>query len=171
MYEYFEEIFSNFDIKAILAVIASFYTNYMAGEISLLIIYLGFNFLDLFLGTYRAIKEGRFSSTRFGQWTQKFLTHMLIIVMSGLLNYSVNTATDFRIPLLDFFLVLLIATEGISAINHMLLLSWPVPKIAVTIFQHTKKDAENKIHKHLNIGREGEENETDKQDNPTLRGD
>lgn len=130
---YLNQIGAGACLKVPLALLASFYSSYLGGDWALLLGFLVLDVADLILGTSVALKTGRFSIIRLRKWVIKLLTYGACVVVVGLLNIGFARASGFKAPILDFFLLILMATEALSVFANMGKLGLPVPAVAVRL--------------------------------------
>lgn len=130
---YLGQLGNGWTVKLPVAAVASLYTTILGGDWPLLLAFYACTLLDLFFGARLAWKRGNFSIRRFGKWVVKLSTYSLCIVLTGLVGRGLNRASGLDIPILDLFLVVLLATEVLSIMNNMYKLGWPVPPLAIRL--------------------------------------
>lgn len=132
---YMHQIGAGAYFKAPLALVGSFYTSHLGGDWVLLLGFLALNVADLILGAWVALKTDCFSIIRLRKWVIKLLTYGTCIVVVGLLNIGFTRASGIAAPILDGFLLILMATESLSVFANMGKLGLPVPGVAVKLAQ------------------------------------
>ena len=130
---YFSKIFSDFHFKAPVAVAASFYVGLLGGDWVLLTGFYLMVCIDLFFGSWAAVKLGTFTPTHFAKWVLKLVTYSICIVLIGFINAAMARVSGVAPPILNGFLGLMIVTEVLSVMANMHKIGLPVPALAVKL--------------------------------------
>lgn len=148
---FFSQIWADmWPVKAPLSLAVGFYSDYLGGDRGLLLIFSVMIAVDMFFGSWLAIKLRRFDVRLFGRWVVKVLTHFTIIGVVGATIRSILGPLSLNFPLLDLFLGLLICTEALSILKNMRRLGLPVPKLAAKILTNVQTRAEQKVDNFFN---------------------
>jgi phage-related holin len=145
-------VLTNFRFKAILACIPSSFSHYFGGNWHFVEIWFALNVIDLFLGVALALKtpgetpgESSFSRAKLYGWITKSLTHICTILLFGVMTIMLSTLSGYTVPLVDWFLFVLVLTETASILSSADQLGLPVHPLAKTLVQKLRKRAETKI--------------------------
>lgn len=161
---YLNQLAAGAQIKVPLAMAAGFYAQYLGGDWVLLAAWFLLDLLDLFFGSWNAIRKRTFSMLRFRKWVIKVLTYGITILVFAVLNMGFNRASGFNAPILDGFLMVLLATEAMSIFNNMRKLGWPVPAVAAKLAQRIHDKANEQLDEITQIERADNYDEPDHQD-------
>ena len=149
---YLRNITDGASIKGILAVFPALFSALFMGEWYFFILWFLFNVIDLFLGVWLALKtkdpeSGRsvFCRERLYGWVIKTLTHAGTIFIFGAVTVMISTLSGRIIPIIDWFIFILVLTEMASILNSANLLGLPIPPFALIFVRKLKGGAEKKI--------------------------
>ena len=158
---YFSQIWAGWPIKATVGAgvccLASLYTNFFYGNAVLVLLWLLLVTVDLLLGVGVALQRHKFTLVRLKKFVAKVFAHAVTIGIMGLLNHALSAAFGMEMPILNWFMCVLLCTEGASILVNMDKLGWPVPKIAHKIISKMDKKANAAIDDCLQIS--GDDNE------------
>ena len=140
---YFTQIWAGWQVKLPLSLLAGFYTDHLGGDAVALVTWFAMIVIDLFFGTWFALKSRRFDVKSFGFWVIKLGTHSVVIIIAGAAFRSVLTPLGLNFPLLNLALGILVCTEALSIFKNMDRLGLPVPNLVVRFIDGLKSKAEN----------------------------
>lgn len=157
---YASRIADSFTLKAAIATIPIAFTSELLGNWKLLELWFLLNVIDLILGIIIAIKEKKFDRRRLYGWVTKTLTHVLTIILVGIMTQGLYIATGHIVPILDWFIFVLLLTEVTSVLDSFIKLGAPVHPVAKDIVEQLRRRSAKQI---KNLG-DSENDEEDYED-------
>jgi phage-related holin len=122
--------------------------------IVLLIFYLFSNSIDFFLGVLRAVKAKNFQCRLVGRWVIKLAVNLFLISLIMASQVMIYESIKIEIPILEYYIIILILTEYISIIDKIMAMNLPVPPLLVFLVRRLRR----KVLKGL-VKATGDENE------------
>lgn len=132
-------------LKSVIATAGVFFVEVLYGDLIVLNIYLLFLFLDLILGVVKSKVYGTYRVKEIGRWVGKLLTHLLVILLFGLVCNSLFTTSGFLIPTVNWLLFCLTITELASILDNLRKLGAPVPPIVYKFLKILRRQAAKKL--------------------------
>lgn len=167
---YGERILTGFTVKAMLATLPALFTSYLTGDWYIFELWFVMNVADLFLGVIIALKTkdevtglSKFSRRRLYSWVVKTLTHMLTIILVGLVTVAFSRISGYTVPVIDWFMFILLLTEIASVLNSASKLGLPIHPVAKSLVERLRRKSERKIEQ-LTNPEESEVSSYDKED-------
>ena len=102
------QIVNAFSLKAAIATLPTLFSAYLMGDWYIFELWFIMNFCDLALGVTLACTEKKFSCRRLYGLVTKTLTHTITIILVGVLTFAFSTVSGVVIPVLDWFMFILI---------------------------------------------------------------
>lgn len=167
---YCERILTGFTIKAVLATLPTLFAAYLTGDWYIFELWFIMNAIDLALGITLALKtrdpktgRNRFSRRRVYSWVVKTLTHMLTIILVGLVTVAFSRVSGYSVPVIDWFMFILLLTEIASVLDSAGKLGLPIHPVAKSLVDRLRRKSEKKIEQ-LTNPEESEVSSYDKED-------
>lgn len=143
--QHLEQIFAGFQIKAALASVSALFVSALGGDWYIFELWFIMNAIDLFCGVLLAVKVNRFARRRVYGWVVKTFTHVLTIILVGLVSYVFSLVSGYPVPVLDWFMFVLLLTEVASIIDSLVKMGLPVPPLARKIVTKIRRKSEAKL--------------------------
>lgn len=137
-----EQILHGFYIKFAASVPLAWLTSAMGVQTSVLVIYLIFMGVDLILGAASAYQRNIYDVRRVRFWFFKLGTHLLILLVFGLVGKVINDTFGFSTGLTGALLFMIIITEAASVVDKLTMLGAPVPPFVKSLLSVLRKNAE-----------------------------
>ena len=145
MSQHLDQIFAGIQIKAALASVSALFISALGGGWFIFELWFILNVIDLICGVSLAIKDDCFSRRRIYDWVIKTFTHILTIILIGFVSFTLSYLAKYNIPILDWFVFVLVLTEVASIFNSLIKLGLPVPPLAQKIVAKIRNRTESKI--------------------------
>ena len=124
---YLEQLMFGMGLKSAISAMLLFFTEFLYGNTVVLSIYFVMVSIDLMLGIARACLYGVFQYKILLHWMFKIVTHILLIVVLGLLCNSMYHTTGLTFSVVNWLLFCCTITETVSIIYNLKRLGCPVP--------------------------------------------
>ena len=141
---YLSAIMTNFKIKALISLVPTPFILYLGESSFFFEVWFALGIIDLIAGVSLALAQGVFCRTRLYGWVGKMLTHALTIMLFGVLSILLSELINMRVPLLDWFIFVLVITETLSVLKSAELLGMPVPAFALVLVEKMHDRAKRK---------------------------
>lgn len=142
---YVEQIMYGFFVKAPLALIVTFFTDILFGDIVVLNIYLAFVFADLLLGLIRSVVYYSYSTKYLLSWVLKVCVSLFLVTMVGLLAQSLFRTSGLQFAATNWALFCCTLTESASLIKNLRRLGCPVHPIFLKLMALLRNLAASKM--------------------------
>lgn len=142
---YVEQLMTGASIKVFFASVLTFFTNVLYGDKVVFMIYLAFALLDLVLGVTKAIVYDSFNPKYLLYWVKKLGTHMLLILLLGLLCNAFFHTSGVTVSFVNWMLFICSTTELASIIWNLKSLGMPVPPVVDVFLKVLRKRASSHI--------------------------
>lgn len=143
---YSTRLFYGFEVKAAIAMLLTFFTQILYGDVFVFAIYFVLVAIDLVLGVLRSKLDGTYQFKYVLHWVRKVFTYLLIILVLGLVCQSLSRTTGLTLSAVNWLLFCCSITELTSIISNLRRLGCPVPKVVdsimVLMHSHTIKHFE-----------------------------
>lgn len=143
--QHLDQIFTGFPIKGVLAALPALFASHLSGDWHIFELWFVANAIDLVLGVVLTQKYARFSHRRVYGWVIKTFTHMLTIILVGIVSYTFASVSGYPAPILDWFMFILLLTEVASIIDSLGKLGLPVHPLAQKIISKIRRKSEVKL--------------------------
>jgi phage-related holin len=150
-------ILSGIKFKALFASVPAAFASYFGGNWGFLEMWFVLSVIDLVFGVAFAFKAGVFSRLKLYGWAVKALTHMITILICGVITVMLTRLTGYAAPLIDWFIFILVLTEAESILKTADKLGLPVHPLAKALVAKCKRRAESKLDEL--VGGKGNEND------------
>lgn len=152
MEHYIDQIFESFGLKAGFAAIPAVFVAFLGGNWHLFEAWFILNIVDLAFGVMVALKSidpvtghCRFSKRKIYGWVVKTLANMVTIIMVGIVTVFFAQVSGFAVPVIDWFMFILLLTEITSILDGADRLGFPVHPLARAIVAKIRRTTEHKI--------------------------
>ena len=89
--------------------------------------------VDMVLGTYAAIRQGRFSLRIFQRGVMKFIVYGVYILVAAAVQIVLSRTISIEVPMVGWIIAYLGANDALSIMANARNLGWPMPKLFQTI--------------------------------------
>ncbi|MDR1367250.1 MAG: phage holin family protein [Candidatus Accumulibacter sp.] len=138
-------VFSGIKFKALVASVPAAFSTYFGGNWGFFETWFALSVIDLVFGVAHALKTDSFSRAKLYGWIVKALTHMLTILVCGVITVMLIGLTGHSFPLIDWFIFVLVLTEAASILKSAEKLGLPVHPLAKALIEKLRKRATGKL--------------------------
>ena len=98
--------------------------------------------VDMVLGTYAAIRQGRFSLRIFQRGAMKFVVYGVYILIAAAVQIVVSKSVGIDVPIVGWIIAYLGANDALSIMSNAELIGWPMPKFFRTVLKRVAHGVE-----------------------------
>jgi phage-related holin len=138
-------ILGGIKIKALIASVPAAFASTFGGNWGFFETWFVMSVIDLVLGVAFALKTSSFSRAKLYGWVIKALTHMGTILICGAITVMLIGLTGRSVPLIDWFIFILVLTEAASIIKSADNLGLPVHPLLKALVVRLRRRAEAKL--------------------------
>lgn len=122
-----EEVSAGASLKILITAVCLLYTEYFFGSLLAFEMYFALSFIDCIMGTWWSARNRTFSFPGLWKWPRKVFTHLLIVVVFGIMSHLIFILTGKPVPIVNGIWLWLASTEALSILTHASMLDLPVP--------------------------------------------
>ena len=160
--QHLDQIFTGFQIKMALAGVSSLFVSVLGGDWYVFELWFAMNVVDLICGIALAVRGNCFSRRRVYGWVVKTFTHILTIILVGLVSFTFSYLARYSIPVLDWFMFVLLLTETASVFDSLIKLGLPIPPLARKLVVRIRRKTEANLAEIIDNKQPQEENQDEK---------
>lgn len=146
---FIDRITSGFPVKAGVAVIPSLFTTHLMGDWYIFVVWMAAITTDFICGVLWAVINEEFSRDKVQRWVVKVATHMLTILIAGIVTVASYRVSGILLPFINWLMFILLLTELASILDMAVKFNLPVPETAIYIVRKMRDRTRQKIDKAL----------------------
>lgn len=145
MAHYLGQLVAGAWLKGLVATLVTIYIEMFRGDIVILNVYFMFAAVDLFLGTWYALRVRSWSPRYLLYWVRKLLTYVGLVSVFGGLCMTITLTTGSSLGLVNWLLLCCIITEFGSILKNIKRLGLPLPPLFEVILRLVRRRASEKL--------------------------